>query len=179
MAFHPAKRTAIEKYPAIIEMPPQRVAVVRSVGDPNDVGAQVFPALFGSVMTLKFKVLKPQGIDYKPGAPRARWPDLPGTPKDQWTGLWAIPVPDDTDELPQTVPDVPVTLETWEYGSVAHILHVGPYTEEPPTVEKLQAFITESGYRIAGAHEEEYLSRPNAKTMRTIIRYPVAAVSAR
>jgi len=163
----------VRQKPAIVEMPAQRVAVVRSVGDPNEVGAQVFPALFGSVMTLKFKVLKPRGIDYKPGPPRARWPDLPGTPKDQWTGLWAIQVPDDTEELPQTVPGVPVELETWEYGTVAHILHLGPYTEELPTVERLQTFIAESGYRIAGAHEEEYLSRPGAKTMKTIIRYPV------
>jgi len=106
-------------------------------------------------------------------APRARWPLPLDTPHDQWVGLWGIPVPDDVDELPQTAPDVPVTVETWEYGTVAHILHLGPYADEEPTVARLQAFIAESGYEIAGAHEEEYLSRPEAKNMKTIIRYPV------
>jgi len=169
----------VRQKPALVDMPAQRMAVVRSVGDPNVVGARVFPALFGSVMTLKFKVLKPQGIDYKPSAPRARWPVPLGTPKDEWIGLWGIAVPDDTEELPQTVPEVPVILETWEYGTVAHILHVGAYTEEAPTIERLQAFIADNGYRVAGDHEEEYLSRPNAKTVRTIIRYPVVPAAAR
>jgi GyrI-like small molecule binding domain len=163
----------VRQKPSLVEMPPQRVAVVRSVGDPNVVGAQVFPALFGSVYTLKFKVLKPRGVQFKVSAPRARWPSGMNTPKDEWVGLWAIPVPDDTEELPQTVPDVPVALDTWEYGTVAHILHTGSYAEELPTIERLQAFIAESGYEIAGDHEEEYLSRPEAKHMKTIVRYPV------
>jgi hypothetical protein len=163
----------VRQKPSLVEMPPQKVAVVRSVGDPNVVGAQVFPALFGSVYTLKFKVLKPRGVEFKVGAPRARWPVLVGTPREEWVGLWAIPVPDDVEELPQTVPDVSVGLEIWEYGNVAHILHTGSYAEEVPTIERLQAFIAESGYEIAGDHEEEYLSRPQAKHMKTIIRYPV------
>jgi len=163
----------VRQRPSLVEMPAQNMATVRSVGDPNVVGAQVFPALFGAVFTLKFKVLKPRGIEFRVSAPRARWPVPLDTPPDQWVGLWGIPVPDDVEELPQTVPDVPVTLETWEYGTVAHILHLGPYADEEPTVARLQAFIAESGYQIAGAHEEEYLSRPDAKQMKTIIRYPV------
>jgi len=163
----------VRQRPSLVEMPAQKMATVRSVGDPNVVGAQVFPALFGAVFTLKFKVLKPRGVEFKVSAPRARWPLPLGTPHDQWVGLWGIPVPDDVDELPQTAPDVPVTVETWEYGTVAHILHLGPYADEEPTVARLQAFIAESGYEIAGAHEEEYLSRPEAKNMKTIIRYPV------
>ena len=163
----------VRQKPALVEMPAQRMAVVRTLGDPNVIGGQVFPALYGSVMTLKFKILKPRGVDYKPGPPRARWPSLWDTPKDEWVGVWGIPVPDDTEELPQKVPDVPVLLETWDYGTVAHILHIGPYADEPPTIATLQEFIIESGYRVAGDHEEEYLSRPTSKTMRTIIRYPV------
>jgi hypothetical protein len=163
----------VRQKPSLVEMPAERMAVVRSVGDPNVVGAQVFPALFGAVFTLKFKVLKPRGIAFKVGAPRARWPVAFDAPREQWVGLWGIPVPDDIDELPQTVPDVPVALETWEYGTMAHILHLGPYADEEPTTARLYAFIAESGYEITGPHEEEYLSRPEAKQMKTIIRYPV------
>jgi hypothetical protein len=170
----------VRQKPSIVEMPAQRMAAVRSVGDPNEVGAQVFPALFGAVYTLKFKVLKPRGVEFKVSAPRARWPLALDTPREQWVGLWGIPVPDDleADELPQTVPGVPVTLETWEYGTMAHILHLGPYAEEAATVERLHAFLAESGYEIAGPHEEEYLTQPGAKQMKTIIRYPVRPVSA-
>jgi hypothetical protein len=168
----------VRQKPALVEMPAQRMAVVRSLGDPNEVGAQVFPALFGAVFTLKLKVLKPRSVEYKPGAPRARGPLPLETPREEWVGLWGIPVPDDTEELPQTVAGVPVALETWEYGTVAHILHLGPYAEEVSTVERLRAFIAENGCEICGAHEEEYLSRPEARQMKTLIRYPVRPLQA-
>jgi GyrI-like small molecule binding domain len=164
----------VRQKPALVEMPAQKMAVVRSLGDPGEVAADVFPALFGAVYALKFKVLKPRGVEFKVGAPRARWPLPLETPREEWVGIWGIPVPDDTDELPQTVPDVPVTLETWEYGTTAHILHLGPYADEEPTVARLRAFVAESGYAIAGPHEEEYLTMPDAKNLKTIIRYPVA-----
>jgi uncharacterized Fe-S radical SAM superfamily protein PflX len=45
--------------------------------------------------------------------------------------------------------------------------------QEGPTVERLHGFVKESGYELAGAHEEEYLSKPDAKVVRTIVRYPV------
>jgi len=56
---------------------------------------------------------------------------------------------------------------------VAQILHIGPYSEEIATVERLHKSIADSGYEIAGVHEEEYLTRPEAKIQKTIIRYPI------
>ncbi len=41
------------------------------------------------------------------------------------------------------------------------------------TIESRHQFIEENGYEIAGVHEEEYLTSPDAKVIRTIIRYPV------
>ena len=84
-----------------------------------------------------------------------------------------LPVPQDTATLPQKVPGVEVGLETWEYGTVAQILHLGAYDQEGPAVERLMKFIEESGYRIAGVHEEEYLTTPDAKVVKTLIRCPV------
>jgi len=40
-------------------------------------------------------------------------------------------------------------------------------------VERLHKFIEDSGYEIVGAHEEEYLTTPDAKVPKPIIRYPV------
>jgi hypothetical protein len=158
--------------PEILILPRQRMAVVRTVGDPNVVGKDVLPALYGAVYTLKFAEKK-RGRDFSVRPLRARWPDFADTPKDRWRGIWGIPVPDGTTELPQKSPAVRVALEDWEYGLVAQVLHRGPYSEEAPSVERLRRFIAEQGYEIAGAHEEEYLTRPGVKAQKTIIRYPV------
>jgi hypothetical protein len=158
--------------PRIIEMSPQKVAVVYSKGDPNNVGQLVMGALFGSVFKLKMSKKK-EGLDFKVTGLRARWPDAHLVPKNEWQGIWALPVPDWVTELPQKTPEVEVCLETWEYGTVAQILHLGPYSEEGPTIERLHAFIKESGYQLASPHEEEYLTRPDAKEQKTIIRYVV------
>jgi hypothetical protein len=56
---------------------------------------------------------------------------------------------------------------------VAQILHLGPYDQEQETTERLQRFITDNGYEIAGPHEEEYLSKPDAKVIKTLVRYRV------
>jgi len=61
----------------------------------------------------------------------------------------------------------------WEYGTVAQVVHLGPYRAEKKTVERLHRFIREKGYEVSGVHEEEYLTRPGAKLQKTIIRYPV------
>jgi hypothetical protein len=166
--------------PEIVEMPAQLMAVVHSVGDPNDVGETVFKALYGAVYALKF-ALKKRGVEFKVAAPRARWFAGEGwqdVPRDQWEAAWAIPVPNGTTELEQKLPDVPVRLETWEYGTAAQILHIGTYAEEEPTIKRLHEFIAEQGYEIIGAHEEEYLSRPGAKTQKTEVRYQVAKTAA-
>lgn len=99
-------------------------------------------------------------------------------PKEEWTGEWGIPVPQSVKELPAGT-DSKFTLTTWEYGQAAEILHVGAYSEETPTIDKLKQFITDSGYDIAGYHEEEYLKGPgmfwagNPSKYLTLIRYPV------
>jgi hypothetical protein len=159
--------------PVILELPPLQVAVVRSVGDPNVVGEAVFKALYGSVYTLKFARKKAGLGDFKVGVVRARWPNAHLAPREQWEAFWALPVPDDVTALPQKVPGTPVALETWPYGTVAQVLHLGPYSDEGPTVQRLHAFIEEQGYAIAGLHEEEYLTRPDAKAQKTIVRYEV------
>ena len=64
-------------------------------------------------------------------------------------------------------------IETWEYGTVAQILHRGSYENEASDVERLHRFIIDSGYEIIGVHEEEYITSPDARVPKTIIRYRV------
>ncbi len=166
-----ARKKATE--PEIIEMPAQKMAVVQGKGAPDKVFPQLMPALYGAVYTLKFD-LKKRGLPtFKVAGLRAHYPDAHLLPQDEWTHIIGLPVPEDTEALPQKVPGIDVKLETWEYGTVAQILHLGPYDQETPTIERLHRFISESGYAITGPHEEEYLTRPDAKVPKTIIRYSV------
>jgi hypothetical protein len=169
MVAHTTRRKTA---PYILEMPTQRMAVVYTYGEPNSVGPDVMPVLYGAVYNLKF-ALKKQGQDFKVAALRARWPDAHLVPKDQWLGIWGLPIPDDTTVLVQKTPEIAVKVETWEYGTVAQILHLGPFSTEGPTVARLHAFIEENGYEIVGTHEEEYLTAPGAKDQQTLIRYPI------
>lgn len=159
--------------PEIVEMPDRKMAVVRSKGDPNEVGEYVFPALYGAVYQLKFARKKAGEDVFKISPLVAHWPDAHLVPKDEWTAIWGLPIPDDVTVVPAKVPEPPVSVETWPGGPAAQVLHIGPYDQEGPNVGKLHAFIAEQGYEIAGDHEEEYLTSPDAKVMRTMIRYPV------
>tara|TARA_B100000315_G_scaffold39629_1_gene34480 strand:+ start:12025 stop:12483 length:459 start_codon:yes stop_codon:yes gene_type:complete len=150
------------------------MAVVYGRGLPDKVFPKLMPALYGSVYTLKFD-LKKRGLStFKVSGLRARYPDALQTTKDEWTIIIGLPVPDDTTSLPQKVTGVRVKLETWDYGVVAQILHTGSYDQEDAVVEHLHKFIEENGCEIAGSHEEEYLTRPDAKIVKTIIRYPIS-----
>jgi len=166
------QKTTPSKEPQILEMPSQKMAVVYMKGDPNKVMPEFLPALYGSVYKLKFE-LKKKGIEFKVDKLRARYPNAHLVPKDEWLGICGLPIPEDTTSLPQKVPDIEVKIEQWDYSTVAQILHIGPYSEEQATVERLHKFIADSGYEIAGVHEEEYLTRPEAKVQKTIIRYPI------
>jgi hypothetical protein len=161
-----------EQEPEILDMPAQKMAVVYTTGDPTFAGAKAVPALYASVSAL-VPELREKGIDFQLQAVRARWPDMKSTPKHQWTGMWGLPIPDVVDSLPQKTPGTEVKIEVWNYGKVAQILHIGHYTAEGPTIEHLMDFISKSGYKVAGRHEEIYLTPPNADELRTIILYPI------
>jgi hypothetical protein len=162
-----------KKEPQILEMPPQKMAVVYGKGTPEKVFAELMPALYGSVYTLKFDLKKKGLPTFKVSGLRARYPDAHLLPMEQWTHIIGLPIPEETTSLPQKAPGVQVKIETWQYGTVAQILHLGGYDQEQPTIERLHRFIEENGYEIAGAHEEEYLTTPDAKVPKTIIRYVV------
>ena len=159
--------------PQILEMPPQKMAVVYGKGTPDKVFPELMPALYGSAYTLKFDLKKKGMPTFKVSGLRARYPDAHLVPMEKWTHIIGLPVPEDTTSLPQKVVGTEVKLETWDYGTVAQILHLGAYDQEEATIERLRQFIEENGYEIAGLHEEEYLTRPDAKVPRTIIRYPI------
>jgi len=115
------------------------------------------------------------------GFPRARWPESLQAPKTEWTGRYAMPVPETVAQLPPHQPQegLKASLTTWEYGEVAEILYLGPYSREEPVLKRLRDFIQEQGYVTLGGHEEEYIIGPSLggkndpEKYVTIIRYRV------
>jgi len=154
------------KEPQINKMPRQKMLVVEAKGDPNVVAQDAFSLLFKTFFSLK-------GVQMSP--PRARWLNLFTDPKEEWVGLYGLPLPESITELPSDVEGA--RIEYWDYREIAEILHLGPYSEETPTVEKLHKFIQEKGYQIAGPHEEVYLKGPGMASdpseYWTIIRYQI------
>jgi len=69
-----------------------------------------------------------------------------------------------------------VRFESFTEGKVAQIMHIGPFSEEGPTVEKVHSFIEKSGSQRRGKHHEIYLSdirRAAPEKWKTIIRQPM------
>lgn len=69
-----------------------------------------------------------------------------------------------------------VVFQVYKEGLCAQVMHIGPYSEEAPTIDKLHAFFQEKGYTFNGRHHEIYLSDPRRcepQKMKTIIRQPI------
>ncbi len=79
-----------------------------------------------------------------------------------------------------TKKDVPrlsdVRVGSFTEGTAVQLLHIGPYAEETPTIERMEAFAAEKGFEFAGAHHEIYLGDPNRakpEKLKTGLRHPV------
>ena len=69
---------------------------------------------------------------------------------------------------------------TFEEGLCVQCMHVGPYDDEPATIEKMDRFAAEQGYALDFSgerrHHEIYLGDPRRtkpERLRTVIRHPV------
>lgn len=157
----------------LIKLPKRSILTITTVGHPNAAG-QAIAALYGTAYGTKFKVFKPRKKDMKIGNFSAFWPDAHRKPKAKWTGIWNLEIPSfvQTKDLLQKDPKLPVRIGSLAAGSYAQIFYVGPYSAEGPTIRLLHGFIKEQKLKMAGSHEEVYLSRPGPKA-KTIIRYAV------
>jgi hypothetical protein len=163
--------------PRITRVQNQRMLVVQAKGDPNVVAGRAFELLFSAYY-------KTPGVSrmQKPPAPRARWPHPVATPRTEWIGRYGLPVPADVATAPSISSEAgwQIGVETWEYGEVAEVLHIGPYNAEEANIRSLHTFVAASGRRIIGEHEEEYVRGPgmlfrgDPQKYLTIIRVRVA-----
>ncbi len=69
-----------------------------------------------------------------------------------------------------------VRFESYEEGKAAQIMHVGPFSAEGPTVEKVHQFIKENGSEPQRKHHEIYMSdirKGDPAKWKTVIRQPM------
>lgn len=166
--------------PMIGELKPQKVLTITIQGDPNTETAKLMPPLYASAYAVR-KTYKEKGVVFKVEKLRGRWPTATlDLPKSQWSGIYALPIPDDVTSLPEIKKDknpdlLPLHIDTWHYGKVGMILHIGSYKTENTTIQKLLKFIEVNNLSIIpGSHEEIYISDPNKTEpdkLKTIILY--------
>ena len=69
-----------------------------------------------------------------------------------------------------------IRFQFFEEGKAAQIMHIGPFSEEGPTVDKVHQFIKENNSENRDKHHEIYLSdirRGNPANWKTVIRQPM------
>ena len=179
---------------ASVDVPALQFLMIDGEGDPNTAPAyaRAVEALFSVSYTAKFMVKKAQAIDYAVMPLEGLWwaDDLSAfvandRAKWRWTMLIMQP-----DFVPRAVIEAAMAevekkkklpavkelrLETFAEGRCAQILHIGPFTEEGPAIERVHAYIdARTGRR--GKHHEIYLSdirRAEAAKWKTVIRQPM------
>jgi hypothetical protein len=180
----------------IVEVPQMNFLMVDGEGNPNTAKSfkDAIEALYSLSYTLKFMVKNGElGIDYGVLPLEALWwaDDLSAFTlgkKDDWK--WTVMVMQPAFITSQMVAQAtaaverkknPVSLplvrfEAFKEGKSAQILHIGPFTEEGPTVEKVHQFINDQGSQRVGKHHEIYLSdirRTSSEKWKTIVRQPM------
>ncbi len=189
--YQPPSKAVVE-----VDVPTMNYLMIDGEGDPNTSPAYVeaVEALFSVSYTAKFIVKKgPQAIDFTVMPLEGLWwaddmSTFTVTDKSNWKWTMMIMQPEFVTR--QTIQDAiarvkkkrpsvsalsKLRAESFSEGRCAQVMHIGPFSEEGPTIEKVHQFISTRG-RLTGKHHEIYLSdirKANASNWKTIIRQPM------
>lgn len=181
---------------SIVEVPPLSYLMVDGAGDPNTSAefADAVETLYPFSYAVRGIVKEEQEIESVVMPLEGLWwtddmADFDVEEKSDWEWTVMIMQPEHVtgDVVDRAREDVrekknpsalsKVRYETFDEGLSAQTLHVGPFSEEGPTVERLHDFIADNGYSRRGKHHEIYLSdmrRTDPERLRTIVRQPVS-----
>lgn len=156
---------------------------------------EAMKALCGAAYTLKFnsKLRKRNPIDYPVMALEGLWWTSSGefdfNKKEDWSWTMMIMQPKHITErmLQDALKSVRdrrgenaaldrLHLEAFHEGLSMQIMHIGPYSEESHTIEKMSKFAQEKGYRLRGKHHEIYFGDPRRtkpEKLKTVLRHPI------
>ncbi len=179
-----------------VKVPAFKYLMVDGEGDPNTSQeyAQAVEALFSVSYTAKFMVKKGgQALDYAVMPLEGLWwaDDMAAFTANnkalwKWTMMIVQPSFVENEVIECAITEVmkkkdfpaasKLRLESFTEGRCAQILHVGPFSEEGPTIQRVHDFIDSRATRT-GKHHEIYLSdirRADPKNWKTIIRHPMS-----
>lgn len=177
----------------ILEVPAQNYIMIDGKGNPNtDVYQRAMTALYGVIYTIKFARKNGEGPDFTvPPLESLWWSDditaFSEGRKDEWIWTSMILVPEfvTAEEVEPAKKEIEekkglnlddLRFEKFEEGLCAQILHIGPYSEEAPTIEQLHKEAEEKGYKLRDKHHELYIGDPRRskpEKLKTIIRQPI------
>jgi hypothetical protein len=181
----------------LVDVPEMNFLMVDGAGNPNSTQsyAEAIEALYALSYALKFMVKKGEiAIDYGVMPLQCLWwaDDMNAFTQDRkdewkWTAMIMQPELITAEMVEVALEQVkkkknPVALplvrfESFAEGKAAQMMHIGPFSEEGPTIEKVHAFIEEKGAKRLGKHHEIYLSdlrRAAPEKWKTIVRQPLS-----
>lgn len=180
----------------VVDVPEMNFLMVDGKGDPNNSQeyAEAVEVLFQVSYALKFMVKKGTlSIDYGVMPLEGLWwaEDMSAfTEGDKSNWLWTMMIMQPTfvtrELVERAIQEVArkkkpaaiskIRFEAYDEGKAAQIMHIGPFSDEGPTVEKVHAFIVARGERRA-KHHEIYLTdirKADPAKWKTVIRQPFA-----
>lgn len=186
---------ASAKEVVLVDAPPLNYLMIDGEGDPNrsEAYADAVEALFSVAYAAKFLVKKGElAIDYGVMPLEGLWwaddmTQFSVDDKSNWKWRMMIMQPEfvtaaiieEATASMQKKKGLPalskMRFESMTEGLCAQILHIGPFAEEGPTIERVHEFIDARGAKT-GKHHEIYLSdirRAAPEKWRTIIRQPL------
>ena len=194
-----------EGRPVLIEVPAMKFITVDGSGDPNNnpFYEQAVEMLYGLSYTIKMSPKKghpPEGyFDYVVPPLEGLWWVEDGAfsldLRDNWRWTMMIRHPEFVDEkvftraceaLAVKKPELSVQkagFRVFNEKLCVQIMHLGPYSTEPESMKKINAFIEKEGLGdtmdSGGKHHEIYLSDPRKtrpERLKTVLRHPVVRI---
>ena len=182
------------KEPELVKVPTFNFLMIDGEGAPESQQFQeAVQAIYTTAYTIKFTFKFEKNIDFPVMALEGLWWLKQGMPfqigrREDWCWTVMILQPEFVTKttLAKAIrkikekKDVPgidnVRLESFSEGLSVQMLHIGPYADEPKTMQKIEEFSSERGLTASGKHHEIYLSDPRRvkqDRMKTILRHAV------
>lgn len=191
--------------PAVIEVPPMNFIMVDGKGNPNSCedyknALEILYGLSYGIKMSKMSGSQPEGyVDFVVPPLEGLWSvagesfdGLHIRDKDAFIWTSMIRQPDFVTEevftwakenLRKKKPEIDFSktrLAVWEEGLCCQIMHLGPYDDEPATIEILKQYTAENGFEedfdAVRRHHEIYLGDPRKtkpENLKTVIRHPI------
>ena len=191
------------KKPSLVTVPKMNYIAVRGQGDPNPEESeykQAIGLLYGIAFTIKMSKMGSHKIDgyfdyVVPPLEGFWWQEgvigVDYSRKDDFNWISVIRLPDfvTREDFEWAVEEATkkkktdfskVEFFTYDEGLCVQCMHIGPYDDEPATVELMHNFMEEQGYELditdERMHHEIYLSdarKVAQEKLKTVIRHPI------